>query len=222
VWSKIRHKLRNIFIAGLLTILPMLVTYFMLAFLFKRIDLISQPLVQRLLAYLPLSGYQIGYIPGLGIALTLIIVFLVGLVVTNVIGRKLIGLGERILNKIPLVSNIYGASKQFLQAISLSGQDTFSKVVLVEYPRKGIYSVGFITCNSMGEPQQVTSEEVINIFIPTTPNPTSGMFIMVPKDDVIPLAMTVEEGIKLVVSGGMVSPPINNRLVGNKEEGGIK
>lgn len=209
MWSEIRHKLRNIFIAGLLTLLPLFVTFFMLSFLFKKIDNLSQPLVQRLLSQLPFWKYTSGYIPGLGIVLTILIVFFTGLVVTNVMGSKLMALGERMLEKIPLVSSIYGASKQFLQAISLSSQDSFSKVVLVEYPRKGIYSVGFVTCDSMGEPQRVTDEEMINIFIPTTPNPTSGMFIMVPKNTTIPMAMTVEEGIKLVVSGGMVTPPNN-------------
>ncbi len=211
MWAKIRHRLRNIFIAGLLTILPLLVTYFMLAFLFKKMDSLSQPLVQKLFDFLPFAGYKSVYIPGLGITLTILIVFLTGLIVTNVIGGKLMALGERLLNKIPLVNSVYGASKQFLQAISLSGQDSFSKVVMVEYPRKGIYSIGFITCATTGEPQRFTKKELVNTFIPTTPNPTSGMLIMVPKDDLIPLSMTVEEGIKLVVSGGMVTP-LNNKL----------
>ncbi len=212
MWSKIRHKLRNTFIAGLLTILPIFVTFFMLGFLFKKIDSLSQPLVQQLLSQLPFLEYKGNTIPGLGIMLTILVVFFTGLFVTNVMGRKLMGLGERILEKIPLVRSIYGASKQFLQAVSLSSQDSFSKVVLIEYPRKGIYSVGFVTCDSTGEPQRVTDEDMINIFIPTTPNPTSGMFIMVPKDSIIPMSMTVEEGIKLVVSGGMVTPPNNKHL----------
>ncbi len=217
MWTKIRHKLRNIFIAGLLTILPIFITYFMLAFLFKKVDNLSQPLVQRLLDFLSFTGYQGIYIPGLGITLTILIVFFTGLVVTNIIGSKLMEFGENLLNKIPLVNSIYGASKQFLYAISLSSQDSFSKVVLVEYPRKGVYSIGFITCTTTGEPQRFTEKELINIFIPTTPNPTSGMLIMVPKDDIIPLSMTVEEGIKLVVSGGMVTP-LNNRLKHNHKK----
>jgi uncharacterized membrane protein len=210
MWSKIRHKLRNIFIAGLLTILPILVTYFMLAFLFNKMDRISQPLVQKLLIYLSFTDYKIGYVPGLGIVLTLVIVFLIGLFVTNVMGKKLVRLGERVVQKIPLVSSIYGASKQFLHAVSVSGKDSFSKVVLVEYPRKGLYSVGFVTCENKGETQRVTKNDVVNVFMPTTPNPTSGMLIMVPKKSIIPLSMTVEEGIKLVVSGGMVSPGLDD------------
>lgn len=217
MWTKIRHRLRNIFIAGLLTILPIFITYFMLSFLFKKMDSLSQPMVQQLLSYLSFTGYKSTYVPGLGITLTILIIFFTGLIVTNVVGSKLMAFGENLLNKIPLVNSVYGASKQFLQAISLSGQDSFSKVIMVEYPRKGVYSIGFITCATTGEPQRFTEKELVNIFIPTTPNPTSGMLIMAPKDDIIPLSMTVEEGIKLVVSGGMVTP-FNNQLKNSYKE----
>ena len=112
-----------------------------------------------------------------------------------------------------IVSNI--SSKQFFETISVASTNNTktNKVVLIEYPRKGLYSLGFITCESTGEPQHATQEDVINVFIPTTPNPTSGMLIMVPRDDITPLTMSVEEGLKLVVSAGIVTPNMNN----NKE-----
>jgi len=212
MWAKIRHKLRNIFLAGLLALLPIYLTYLVLMFLFTRLDRIAQPLVHKMLGFVSYPAQEIGNIPGLGVAATILVIFFVGLVVTNMLGRRLMGLAEKILHKIPLVSNVYGASKQFFEAISISSKEAFSKVVLIEYPRKGIYTIGFVTSNSKGEPQLVTQEEVVNVFIPTTPNPTSGFLIMVPKEQLIPLSMSVEEGIKLVVSGGIISPPLPPHL----------
>ncbi len=110
------------------------------------------------------------------------------------------------VEKIPLVRSLYSGAKQIIEAVTNSQVDTFSKVVMIEYPRKGLYSLGFITCEAKGEIQKNTDDFVINVFVPTTPNPTSGMLVFVSKKDVIPLSMTVEEGIKLVVSGGIVTP----------------
>ncbi len=191
--------------------LPVVVTYAMLSFLFRKIDSIAQPLAQHLLTCLPYNCYNVTYIPGLGIVITIVFIFLMGIFVTNIIGRKMIDIGERIIGRIPIVNSVYRASKQFLEAVSITNKHSLNKVVLIEYPRKGIYSVGFITSPAKGQIKQITRdarEEVVNIFIPTTPNPTSGMFVMLPEDNVIPLSMTVEEGIKLVVSGGMITPPI--------------
>jgi len=211
--------LRNIFLAGLLAILPVSITYILLAFVFQKADKLSQPLVHRLLEVVSANGHlEIKYIPGLGVAVSILIIFLVGLFVTNVLGKRLIAMLERILHRIPLVSNIYTASKQFLEALSLSSQGNFSRVVLVEYPRRGVYSVGFVTGESKGEIQARTEKRMLNLFIPTTPNPTSGMLIMVPAEEIIPLEMTVEEGIKLVVSGGMIVPGQEIRRLEEKEE----
>jgi uncharacterized membrane protein len=144
-----------------------------------------------------------------------------GLIVTNVIGRKTIQLGEKLLSKVPLVWNIYHSSKQLMESISVSGKKAFRQVVLVEYPRKGIYTLGFLTSDARGEVQMVTEKETVNIFVPTTPNPTSGVLIVVPKGDLIPLSMSIEEGIKVVVSGGMVVPPLPEKTqdIVDKERG---
>ncbi len=210
MWAKIRSKMQRVFIAGILTILPLTITYVLFRFLFDKVDAFFQPLIIHFLEQLSYSEH-ISYIPGLGIVATIILVFLVGLFVTNIAGKKLMELMEAVLSRIPLVRNVYVASKQFFETISVAStsQNGLHKVVLVEYPRRGLYSLGFVTCESTGEPQKVTREDVVNIFIPTTPNPTSGMLIMVAKADLIPLTMTVEEGLKLVVSAGIVTPTMS-------------
>lgn len=212
MWHRFRLKIQKTFIAGILVVLPLTITYLLLKFLFQKVDAIFQPMLINLLDHLPFAGKHITYIPGLGISATIILILAVGIVAKNVVGKELVILMDAILGRIPLVRSIYISSKQFLETISLanSGQGEYNKVVLVEYPRKGLYSLGFVTCDSTGEPQLVTKENVVNVFIPTTPNPTSGMLIMVPRGDLIPLSMTVEDGLKLVVSAGIVTPPLNN------------
>ncbi len=211
-----RTKLRNIFLAGLLSVLPLVVTYLALSFLFVKMENISKPLVMALLEYSTNSGFLLKYIPGLGLALTIIVIFLTGLFVTNVIGKKLVSFGERLLARIPLVSSIYLSSKQFLEAVSLSNKGVFRRAVLVEYPRRGLHSIGFVTTEGEGIISELGCQKMATIFIPTTPNPTSGVLIIAPIDELIPLAMTVEEGIKLVVSGGLISP--NNKKSIAKED----
>lgn len=209
IFSQIRHKIRTIFIAGTLTVVPIAVTFFLLNFIFNSVDPIFQPMFIKIIDLVPFLGGRITYIPGLGILMTVVFIFLVGVFVTNIIGQKLVILGENILKKIPIVRSIYSSSKQFMQAVSLTGKDGFRKVILVEYPRRGLWVIGFVTCENKGETQLLTEEEVVYVFIPTTPNPTSGFLLLVPQKDMINLTMTVEEGIKLVVSGGIVTPPID-------------
>ncbi|RMF87398.1 MAG: DUF502 domain-containing protein [Nitrospinota bacterium] len=200
-----KNRIRNIFIAGLLVILPLSITYFFLIFLFRKLDDILAPTFKRLLLFFHISsdGYLV---PGLGLFTMLAVVFLVGLITRNVVGKKMVEIGERLVAKIPLVRSIYIGAKQFLEAVTLSNNNIFRQVALVEYPRKGLYSIGFITGTTEGEVQLRTERQVINVFIPTTPNPTSGMLVMVPQEEIIPLAMTVEEGIKFVISWGVVVP----------------
>jgi len=215
LFSNLEHKIRNIFLAGILTIVPIAVTFLVLNFILTKTESVFQPLVIRIIDLIPFLKGRITYIPGLGIVLTMIVIFLVGLLVTNIIGQKMVNLGERILEKIPIVRGVYSSSKQFMQAISLTSRDGFRKVILVEYPRKGLWVIGFVTCENRGETQLLTNEDVVNVFIPTTPNPTSGFLLLVPKKDIIPLSMTVEEGLKLVVSGGIVTPPHRNKQNSN-------
>jgi uncharacterized membrane protein len=210
LFLKIRTRLRNLFIAGLLVLLPISITIFILTFLFQKLDNLLSPVFVKLLILLRLPLQEGQFIPGLGFVATFIIIIFTGLITKNILGRKLFKLGEIIVEKTPVARSIYSGAKQIIDTVSKSHLDTFSKVVMVEYPRRGLFSLGFVTCESRGEIQENTEENVVNVFIPTTPNPTSGMLIFVPQKDIIPLSMTVEEGIKLVVSGGIVTPTNNN------------
>jgi len=156
--------------------------------------------------YLPETYLHI-HVPGLGLILVVILVFAVGLLTRNFVGRKIVRLGENIVDRIPLVRVIYAGVKQLLETIFLQKTEAFKKVALVEYPRRGAYVIGFITGESKGEVQNKTDKNMINIFIPTTPNPTSGFYILIPEDELILLNMSVEDAFKLIISGGIVSPP---------------
>ncbi|MDI6616658.1 MAG: DUF502 domain-containing protein, partial [Syntrophaceae bacterium] len=146
------------------------------------------------------------HIPGLGVIITLILIFTIGLVTRSYLGKKLAILGDRMVRRIPLVRGIYNALKQFVDAVFSDKGQSFKKAVLIEYPRKGLYSIAFVTGVSRGEVQAKTLQRCVNVFVPTTPNPTSGFYIMVPEGDMIALDMTVEEAFTLIISGGIVSP----------------
>ncbi len=196
--NKIKTLLKTYFITGLLVLLPLALTFWILKALLQSMEhLIGDPIQQ----YLDI------YIPGMGIILLVCLILLVGIFAKNLIGRKLGHLGERILHKIPLVRNIYTSFKQLVNTIFMQGTDNFRGVVLVEFPRKEVFSLGFITGTAFGEVQRLTREKVVNVFIPTTPNPTSGFFVLVPEKQITYLKMTVEEGLKMIISGGMVTPP---------------
>ena len=145
------------------------------------------------------------------IALGLLVGFIIllGMFGRNIIGKKLLHFGESIILKIPLLSRVYVAVKQVSEAFLGYDKSILNQVCLIEYPRKGLHSIGFLTSKAVGEIQYKTHKPVINVFIPTTPNPTSGVLIMVPEDEVIPLQMSIEEGLKLVISGGAVVPKFN-------------
>lgn len=200
-----RQYIRRIFITGLLASIPLAVTLALLSWVFAKLDRISPLLTKALIAMgLPLPpGYRI---PGLGLVVTIILVLAIGLFTTTFIGRRIVEWAERLFNKIPFVRTIYGGVKQVVESIASQRATTFRQVVMVEYPRKGVYSLGFVTCSSVGEVQDADERHLINVFIPTTPNPTSGMLIIVPQEDIINLSMTVEEGIKLIMSGGILAP----------------
>jgi uncharacterized membrane protein len=157
------------------------------------------------LAYRPetLLGFQI---PGLGVILTIVILLVTGVLVANFVGRSVIGGWESLLERIPVVRSIYSAAKNFAEIVFSDSGKAFKKVYLVEYPRKGIYTLTFQTASEMGEVQARTGEEVICCFVPTTPNPTSGFIIIVPKADAIELDMSVDEAAKLIMSLGVVIP----------------
>jgi uncharacterized membrane protein len=190
-------KVKQLFIRGLFTLLPVVATIYITYFLFNLMDNFLGTRIELL------AGRRL---PGIGIAASVILIFVVGFIVSNVLGGKLFHLGERLVRRVPIVSRIYNAVKQIVDAFSLQGKPVFSQVVLIEYPRKGAYAVGFVTGECKGEVQSKTAARLMNVFIPTTPNPTSGMLILVPDNEIIILDMTVEEGLKLIVSAGVVVP----------------
>lgn len=139
--------------------------------------------------------------------MTLLIVLLVGWLTTGFFGKKIVDLGEYIVDKIPFVRKIYTGSKQVVVSIAQADTSTFRKVVLLEFPRRGLLAIGFVTGETRGEVQSLTQENMLNVFVPTMPNPTSGFLVFSPPEELTEISMTIEEGIKYVVSGGIVTPP---------------
>jgi uncharacterized membrane protein len=200
--KKIKDKIRNYFIAGLLTVVPLSITVYVVMLLLTHADRVFNLIPTR---YNP-KNYIPFPLPGLGIVLVLLLIFFTGLLVKNYLGGRIVEFGERIVYQIPLVRPLYSAVKQLLVAIFSESYKGFKKVVLIEYPRRGIYALGFVTGVASGEVQDLTKERVINVFLPTTPNPTSGFYLLIPEKDVVPLKMTVEDAFKLIISGGLVTP----------------
>ncbi|MEK7774893.1 MAG: DUF502 domain-containing protein [Candidatus Zixiibacteriota bacterium] len=188
--------MRRWFIAGVLVVVPIIITWLVLSFLFNAIDGILQPLI------LKLSGRSI---PGLGILTTIIIILVVGSVARNFFGSRLIKLGDSVLAKMPFIRPVYSSAKQLLEAIALPSANSFKDVVMIEYPRKEVWAIGFVS-NRIQVDRGDGKSEMVSVFIPSTPTPMSGMVVVVPERDVLVLDMTVEEGIKFVVSGGVASP----------------
>ncbi len=216
MFSKIKRRIRNVFITGLLITLPVAITFFILKFLFKNLDALSPVFTNLLItagAPIP-EGYRI---PFLGVAITFLIILLVGIVTTNIFGKKLLLLGEAIVAKIPFVRSIYRGTKQVVVSFANADTDSFKKVVLIEFPRKGLHAIGFVTGETKGEVQEHTAYRVINVFVPTTPNPTSGFLVFAPKEEVQEIDMSIEDGIKYVVSGGIVDNQIQDRVIDTKE-----
>ena len=188
--------MRRWFIAGVLVVVPIIVTWLVLSFLFNAIDGILQPVI------LKLSGRTI---PGLGILTTIVIILVVGSVARNFFGSRLIKIGDSLLTRMPLIRAVYSSAKQLLEAIALPSANSFKDVVMIEYPRKDIWAVGFVS-NRIIVDRGDGKSSMVSVFIPSTPTPMTGMVVVVPERDVLILDMTVEDGIKFVVSGGVASP----------------
>jgi uncharacterized membrane protein len=195
-------RLRRYIIAGILVWLPIGVTIFLVRIL---VGLLDRTLVLIPQKYQPeaLLGFAI---PGLGILLTIIILLVTGVLAANIVGRSMVGLWESVLERIPVVRSVYSAAKNFAEMVFSDSSQSFKKVLLIEYPRKGLYSLAFQTSSALGEVQGRTGEDVICTFVPTTPNPTSGFIIIVPRKDVIELDMEVDEALKMIISLGVVIP----------------
>jgi uncharacterized membrane protein len=197
-----RSKIRGYFLAGLLVIVPLGVTLFVITAILRLIDrlLVIIPPKFHPHTYLPLK------IPGLGLLLAIVLVMLTGILVKNYIGRRVVDFGEFLLSGIPLVRPVYAAVKQVIQAMFGDTPYAFKRAILLEYPRAGVYALAFVTGKAYGEIQEKTGKKMINVFLPTTPNPTSGFYLVIPEEDTIPLDLGVEDAFKLLISGGVVEP----------------
>lgn len=197
-------RLRAYFFAGMLVTAPIGITVYLAWLFITVIDDWVRPFIPP--AYNP-ENYLRFSLPGIGLVVVLVGLTVIGALTANFLGRFFLRLSERILNRMPVVRSVYSAVKQIFETVLAQQSGAFREVVLVEYPRHGIWSLGFITGTTQGEVQELTEDEVLNVFVPTTPNPTSGFLLFVPQGDVVRLSMSVEEGIKMVVSGGIVTPP---------------
>ena len=200
-------RLRNYFFTGLVICAPLAITAYLTWTLVQWIDGWVKPYLPDVYnpdLYLPFS------IPGFGVLVALIVITMIGFLTANLIGRSIISYGEYLLSRMPVVRNIYSALKQIFETVFREGSDSFQSVVLVEYPRKGIWALAFVATDTLGEVQHhldiPAGGQTISVFLPTTPNPTSGFLLFVPVEDVLPLDMSVEEAAKLVISAGLVAP----------------
>jgi len=198
-------QVRTAFLRGVGIIIPLVLTYWFFSALLNAVDGILSPILER----------AIGRpIPGLGLISMIVIILLVGLLTRNLIGRLFFGWFENLLSSIPFVRSVYTAVKDLVGAFVIGGKGkTFRHVVMTEYPRKGLYTIGFVTNEMSFNGPDGTTIMFLNVYIPNPPNPTSGFLVLIPKQEAIELSLTIEDGLKLVLSGGIVIP---ERLTGKK------
>ena len=209
---RVRANLRRKLLAGVIALVPLGITFLILRFIFNFVENLAEPAVRRvieqfsaagLIAQTPFKTVLEYSLIGVGLISTVIAVYLIGVLTTNILGRRIVRLGESLLSRIPLVRSIYSASKQIIESIASTDKIAFKKVVLVEYPRRGIWSIAFVT-NSLHHGSNGRS--FVNLFVPTSPNPTSGWTVLVPEDEVVETDLTVEEAFRTVLSVGVSTP----------------
>lgn len=197
-------RLRGYLLAGILVTAPISITIYLTWSFLTFVD-------SRVSKLLPEEWYEALYggttVPGVGLVISIVFFIIIGWFATNFLGRLFITLSEYIVDRMPVIRSLYATIKQVFETIMATQSQAFREVVMLEYPRKGVWSVGFVTGRSQGEIQRTTEKETINVFVPTTPNPTSGYLLFVPKKELRYLDMSVEDGVKLVVSGGIITPP---------------
>lgn len=193
--NSITQNFRSKLFAGLATLLPLYLTFIVIKFLFISLEETSGPLLKKL-------GIDI---PGLGIMLTVILIYILGVLVTNFLGKKIFNFGEKVVKKVPVVNIIYSTLKQITDTFTKESKDTFKGAIYIEYPRKGLWTMAFIS----GESISKQGVAYYHVFVPTTPNPTSGFFLLVPQSDSVKTGMSVENGLKTIISGGLLAPKQN-------------
>ena len=193
--NSITQNFRSKIFAGLAALLPLYLTFFVIKFLFVTLEEMSDPILKR---------FNLD-IPGLGIILTVLLIYILGFLVTNFLGRKIFNIGERIVKKVPIVNIIYTTLKQITDTFTKGSTDAFEGAVYIQYPRQGLWTMAFIS----GESKTKDGVPYYHLFVPTTPNPTSGFFLMIPQADTVATGMSVEDGLKTIISGGLLAPEEN-------------
>jgi uncharacterized membrane protein len=211
-------RLRNYFLTGLIVVAPLMITIYLIWTFIGWVDGWIIPYIPRVYnpeTYLPFA------VPGIGLMLAVFFITLIGFLTANFIGRSIVNVGERLLSRMPFIRNIYSGLKQIFQTVLSDQSGSFKQVGLLEYPRKGLWAIVFIATSTRGEVNQHLLDdgyETLSVFLPTTPNPTSGFLLFVPRDDLIILDMGVEDAAKLVISAGLVAPDYQDKLAALAEE----
>lgn len=206
-------KIRGYFLTGIIVTAPIGLTFYVSFLFIGFIDSKVRNIIPVKYHYDNILPFEI---PGIGLLIVFIMLTFIGFLTAGIIGRYIIKLGERIIARLPIIRSVYGALKQIFESVLKTSSKSFREVVLIEYPRKGIWAIGFITGDTKGEVQESSKDELVNVFLPTTPNPTSGFLLFVPRKDLRVLNMNVEEGIKMVISGGIVTPKLKKKYMKNK------
>ena len=195
----LRASLKRYFLTGLLVITPIWGTVLILKTLFLTVDGILGDMLAR-------SVIPNHYVPGLGIVTLLVLIFTTGLLAANFIGGQIVKLWEELLHRVPVVRGIYSTLKSMMDIVSFKEKERYNRVVLIQFPKNGHYCFAFVTGVTHGDVQHVSADPLLNVYVPTSPNPTSGYFLLVPEKEVVPVEISVEEAMKLIVSGGLYSP----------------
>ena len=214
-------RFRNAFLTGLLIFLPLGTTIFVLDFL---LDMFKEP-ATRMAKQLGLASEQFFFgletlLAVVGLLVGILALTVLGFLSNYVLGKFFISTTEKVLDKVPFLSTVYRSVKQIVETFGKDNRAVFREVVLVEYPRKDCWVLGFVTAEGSSETESKIKKEITNVFVPTTPNPTSGFLLLVPKEDVIPLDMSVGDGMKMLISGGAVTPPANRKKGRGRSKGG--
>ena len=211
--KSILSKIRGYFLTGIIVTAPVGLTFYVSFLFIGFIDSKVRNLIPVKYHYDNILPFEI---PGIGLLIVFIMLTFIGFLTAGIIGRYIIKLGERIIARLPIIRSVYGALKQIFESVLKTSSKSFREVVLIEYPRKGIWAIGFITGDTKGEVQEISKNKFVNVFLPTTPNPTSGFLLFVPRKDLKVLNMNVEEGIKMVISGGIVTPKFKKKYIKSK------
>jgi uncharacterized membrane protein len=209
--KRLRKAIKRNIIAGLLVTVPVALTYLVLAFVIRNVDQAMEPVIDKLFEPDALQWMAEYHIPGMGFVILILFIGIVGLFGTNFFGKAILNSSERILNNVPVVRVIYSSIKKVVTTISETETPSFQNMVLLTYPRYPLKTLGIVCGNTKGEISEKANEEAINVFVPTSPNPTTGFLLMVAKKDLVFLDMSVEEGLKMIISFGMVNSDKNQR-----------